>query len=624
MEKKLLSRIGQCVDYHQLNLLGVQLLEENQPRQAQYVFELAAKENKELDIVYSNLAVSLRRQGKPQDAIRLFDRPLTFTSSSHSLLLNLLNCCLDIFDTDSASRVMEELCKFSDSTTNLRTLKSMAIYFVQIQDFDEVARIVALMNELEDPGAATESRLLDGLLLMHEKKFEQARNCFEFCVLHSENEASITDAENNLAAALIELGDIAKALKIWNKKESSSRSFEFIENFSALAVCGIADCEGALDIDLPVTYPRFWMNRAIRHFVAGETEKFHKDLRKIDEARDSNLIERLDEKNKIFLNGFYGFLSEIPVPQQALFGKPESLAKRRWLFIGDSHTLSFHRMMFPTHDERRSIEIVAQPIVGLKAFDVGLMSSKKYELLKSYIEAYASDFDFISIICGEIDCRPEGGIQRVATKTVRSISDVTSDTVKAYVSACFELIDQKKIVFFAPFYQPSNEPYFLHKRRIVVEFNEQLTKTVAKKSPIVDLNQLLVREDFVDKVHLHPTVAQKVADLVVPLIHRVAGSVPTPLRAGVPSQRSTESVIKEAPKPTITIDGTEYDTDQLSDNAKAQLASLQACENKTRQLQIDLAIVQTARQAYGLALKGELPEGETTTAANGEEPGETH
>ena len=76
--------------------------------------------------------------------------------------------------------------------------------------------------------------------------------------------------------------------------------------------------------------------------------------------------------------------------------------------------------------------------------------------------------------------------------------------------------------------------------------------------------------------------------------------------------------------PTITIDGTEYDTDQLSDNAKAQLASFQACENKIRQLQIDLAIVQTARQAYGLALKGELPEGETTTATNGEEPSETH
>jgi len=68
--------------------------------------------------------------------------------------------------------------------------------------------------------------------------------------------------------------------------------------------------------------------------------------------------------------------------------------------------------------------------------------------------------------------------------------------------------------------------------------------------------------------------------------------------------------------PIINIDGVEYDSDTLSDNAKAQLASLQACENKIRQLQAELAMVQTARTAYGLALKGELPESGTVATAN--------
>lgn len=68
--------------------------------------------------------------------------------------------------------------------------------------------------------------------------------------------------------------------------------------------------------------------------------------------------------------------------------------------------------------------------------------------------------------------------------------------------------------------------------------------------------------------------------------------------------------------PIINIDGVEYDSDKLSDNAKAQLASLQACENKIRQLQAELAMVQTARTAYGLGLKGELPEGGTVATAN--------
>ena len=63
----------------------------------------------------------------------------------------------------------------------------------------------------------------------------------------------------------------------------------------------------------------------------------------------------------------------------------------------------------------------------------------------------------------------------------------------------------------------------------------------------------------------------------------------------------------------ISIDGKEYDTEQLTDNAKNQLGSLQACDQKIRQLQIDLAIAQTARSAYAAALQGELHQGEVTT-----------
>lgn len=66
----------------------------------------------------------------------------------------------------------------------------------------------------------------------------------------------------------------------------------------------------------------------------------------------------------------------------------------------------------------------------------------------------------------------------------------------------------------------------------------------------------------------------------------------------------------------ITIDGKEYDTEQLTENAKNQLGSLQACDQKIRQLQVDLAIAQTARSAYALALKGELPE-DGVTVTNG-------
>tara|TARA_B100000674_G_C37182280_1_gene620251 strand:+ start:15 stop:239 length:225 start_codon:yes stop_codon:yes gene_type:complete len=62
--------------------------------------------------------------------------------------------------------------------------------------------------------------------------------------------------------------------------------------------------------------------------------------------------------------------------------------------------------------------------------------------------------------------------------------------------------------------------------------------------------------------------------------------------------------------PKLTLDGKEYDTENLSDNAKAQLASLQFNEVHMNRLRNELAIADTAKIAYTRALKLEL-EGET-------------
>lgn len=59
--------------------------------------------------------------------------------------------------------------------------------------------------------------------------------------------------------------------------------------------------------------------------------------------------------------------------------------------------------------------------------------------------------------------------------------------------------------------------------------------------------------------------------------------------------------------PTITIDNIEYDTDKLSDEARAQLASLQFCDQELARLQAQAAAYQTARMAYAKALNEALP-----------------
>lgn len=54
--------------------------------------------------------------------------------------------------------------------------------------------------------------------------------------------------------------------------------------------------------------------------------------------------------------------------------------------------------------------------------------------------------------------------------------------------------------------------------------------------------------------------------------------------------------------PAITIDGTEYDTDLMTDEAKAQLASIQFVDKKIETLKNEIAVMNTARQAYAKTL----------------------
>ena len=54
------------------------------------------------------------------------------------------------------------------------------------------------------------------------------------------------------------------------------------------------------------------------------------------------------------------------------------------------------------------------------------------------------------------------------------------------------------------------------------------------------------------------------------------------------------------------MDGQEYDTEAMSPEAKGRLEMLLLCDQKIRQLQGELAMMQTARQAYASALRAVL------------------
>lgn len=64
---------------------------------------------------------------------------------------------------------------------------------------------------------------------------------------------------------------------------------------------------------------------------------------------------------------------------------------------------------------------------------------------------------------------------------------------------------------------------------------------------------------------------------------------------------------QEKPMPSIKIDNIDYDLGSLSADAKAQLQSIQFVDQELARLQAQVAVMQTARNAYVSALKAALP-----------------
>lgn len=68
--------------------------------------------------------------------------------------------------------------------------------------------------------------------------------------------------------------------------------------------------------------------------------------------------------------------------------------------------------------------------------------------------------------------------------------------------------------------------------------------------------------------------------------------------------------------PKIKLDDIEYNSEDMSENAKAQLVSLQFTDAQIKKLRQEIAISETARQAYIAALKREIKESGILPAAS--------
>jgi len=61
----------------------------------------------------------------------------------------------------------------------------------------------------------------------------------------------------------------------------------------------------------------------------------------------------------------------------------------------------------------------------------------------------------------------------------------------------------------------------------------------------------------------------------------------------------------------VVINDKEYDVESLNDTAKTQLVNLQAVDNKIKELQNEIAMLNAAKQFYSLVLQQNLPKEES-------------
>jgi hypothetical protein len=63
---------------------------------------------------------------------------------------------------------------------------------------------------------------------------------------------------------------------------------------------------------------------------------------------------------------------------------------------------------------------------------------------------------------------------------------------------------------------------------------------------------------------------------------------------------------KDNQMPKFTVDNVEYNSEDLSENGKAQLASLQFLEMQMKKIKSEIAVYETARISYLAAFKSAL------------------
>ncbi len=426
---------------------------------------------------------------------------------------------------------------------------------------------------------------------------ESLRNYETALSLNPENYISLI----NIGNLYLDLGEIEKSIfyfrkiiSIYPKNHEAffwlAQSMIYDDNLNeAYALLKIASQTSRLDLKI-----KSISNKCVIDYLNGNELKNY-----ITQSDLNNIKNKSTIKNSII---YYNLIINLYKYKNEICRNNTKLI----YVIGESHTLSIKDLILTI--DKKDCSTLIKWIPGLKIFHL-ISESNRYKYLFGKILNKIPRHSTVLIFAGEIDCRYDEGIFNYCLKNNLDTYSYTEKFILKYLDVIEKLTSELDLNFIVTGIAARSNKYLSKVNynadyiKFIAYFNELLKfHTQHKKIKLLNLFDLTAKSDgtaidsfYIDDIHLTPDT------------YLYALNFESFITQKKQHFFHLQGMSQGEIMPTLKIDNKEYDLDTLSDECKAQLASIQFVEQELVRLQAKAAALQTAKAAYLQALKNSLP-----------------
>ena len=386
------------------NILGASAAQIGKLDQAVRAFEQIIILNPNKASSHYNLGNALKDQGKLEEAIEAYNKALVL-KPDYEAALNNLGVALQNWRTLSEPRD-----KFDDA----------------IGAYNKVLTLAQ---------ANAEAHFNEGQILNALNKWDEAIASYYKAIAIKPDYAK---AYFNMGVALTRQDKLEEAIVAYSK--ALSLEPDHAEAMTSLLSLNIQLSGTTLNTntltDQPideavsriVQNPTHQIHKAIYSFLFADMNRAHLQIEEFNNC-DHQLIADLVPQDRDFCFAFRTFLTEL---MKEPFDKSPNVGKNKMIYhLGESHCLSFaHRSILMGG---WSYNVEPMITLGAKAYHFSRTISDRYKAITRANFKSIPNGSEVWISFGEIDCRPNEGFIKAATKLKKSTSEVISNAVIGYL-----------------------------------------------------------------------------------------------------------------------------------------------------------------------------------------------